>query len=55
VNHEGENEETEDGAAMALEKRAESRLRFRLLQFFSTHSVASRARRADVAALSAST
>jgi hypothetical protein len=40
---------------MPLEKCAESRLRFGLFQSFSTHSVASRARRADAAALSAST
>jgi len=55
MNDEGENEESEDGAAVMLKKCAESRLRFGLLQFFSTHSVASRARRADAAALSAST
>jgi hypothetical protein len=40
---------------MPFEKCSESSLRFRLSQLFSTHSVASRAKRADPAALSAST
>jgi hypothetical protein len=55
VNNQGENEQAKNSSPVLLNEACKSFSGFRVPQFFRTHSVASRANRAEAAALSAST